>query len=82
LVVAIDASTEGRVVWGVTERRLGVLGLVLAVGLAAVPLGLSVGGWRGALVAGIGSVVAVALVLRTGRLRHEAMRFARWVAPE
>ena len=37
---------------------------------------------EGALVAGVGGVVLVVVVLRSGRLRHEAARFARWAAPE
>jgi hypothetical protein len=56
--------------------------MILGVGLGAAALGLAVDGWRGALVAGVGSVIALAAVLRTGRLGQQAMRLARWLAPE
>jgi hypothetical protein len=55
LVVGTNVSTETRVVRGVNERRLGVLGLVLGVGLSALAIGLAVDGWRGAIVAAVGA---------------------------
>ena len=74
---------ERRVVLGLSERRLTVLGLVLTVGLGtAVPPGFAVDGWRGAFVGGIVGFALVAFVLRSKRLSHQAARFARWVAPE
>jgi hypothetical protein len=81
-VVPTQASIGRRVKLGLTDRRLGVLGMILGVGLGAAALGLAVDGWRGALVAGVGSVIALAAVLRTGRLGQQAMRLARWLAPE
>ena len=67
---------------GLSELRLAVLGIVLGVGLSAAALGLAAGGSVGGVVAGIGSVAAVAVVLRKRGLRRQAMRLARWLAPE
>jgi hypothetical protein len=81
-ITGAPAELEHRLELGLSELRLAVLGIVLGVGLSAAAIGLAAAGWVGGLVAGIGSVVAVAFVLRTRGLRRQAMRLARWLAPE
>jgi hypothetical protein len=46
-----------------TELRLALVGIILSVGIGAADIGLSVGGWVGGLVAGVGSVVVLSAVL-------------------
>jgi hypothetical protein len=45
------------------ELRLAVVGIIISVGIGAADIGLTAGGWVGALAAGIGSVLLLTALL-------------------
>jgi hypothetical protein len=60
--------TTGGERW-LAELRLALIGIILSVGIGAADIGLQVGGWVGALVAGVGSVIVLVGLLWRARPR-------------
>ena len=65
----LTATVTGAERW-LAELRLAVLGIILSVAIGAADIGLQVGGWVGALAAGVGSVVVLIAILWRARPRE------------
>lgn len=81
-VVGTSAWIEQKLELGLSGPRLAALGITLSVAFFSFTLDRAAGGWIGALLAGAGAFAVVAFILRKPRLRHQAMRLARWLASE
>jgi hypothetical protein len=71
-------SAVGTVERGLNEMRLALLGILVGIGLA-VGLGLPSSSWWVRLLAGVGSFVAAATLLKWRWSRHHLMNFMHWL---
>ena len=74
--VGVSAQAKMSVDRGLNDIRLAVLGILVAVGLAAATIPDV---WSSQLLAGVGVFVFACFLVGWGRTRHYLMSFAHWL---